>query len=453
MVKWIKSDKEFFSVFLSLAIPIAMQNFIGAALNMVDVFMVGLLGKTELAAVGLANQVFFVLSLFLYGISSGCAIFTAQFWGKKDTSNIHRILGLSLGLSILITSLFTVAATFFPKQILSLFSEDPGVVLLGAKFLRIIALSYILSAVSFSYSFILRGIGQAKVPMRVAVIAIIINTLLNYVFIFGKWGFPPMGVEGAALATVIARAVEAGLIIMIVYLGRGPAAAKISAMLNFPTGFVKTTLRTIMPVVLNESLWATGVVLYSVVFARMGTEVVAAVNIAMSVERLASVFFFGVGHACSVMLGNQLGAGNENKSFEYAKRFNIIGPVLGIITGVLLLLFSGHILGVFEVPIDVKVMAGDVLMIISFAMAVKAFNMVMIIGILRSGGDTKFSLIMDLVGTWFIGVPLAFIGGLIWRLPLEWVYCLIIAEEIFKFILGIRRFVTKKWVNNLVKHL
>lgn len=449
----IHDDREFYKTLVRLAVPIILQNLVASALNMVDTIMVGQLGSTEIASVGLANQVFFILNLFLFGVNSGAAIFTAQFWGKGDIQNIKRVLGLNIVLGVSAALIVTMAAACFPQQVLAVFSKDSDVVILGGQYLRIVAISYTATAVTFSYAFTLRSTQQVRLPMMVSFLALGLNTILNYVLIFGKLGFPAMGVRGAAIATVAARVVEMLMLLGTVYIRDYEIAAKIREMIDVSGEFIRQFIATITPVILNELLWAIGVSLYSVVYGRMGTGIIASINIVSTVERLAMVAFFAMGHACAVMVGNQIGAGEENKAFYYAKRFITVGPTMGIFMSIFLMAGSRLILLPFRVPADVSGWAAHILLIASVLMPLRIFNMIMIVGILRSGGDTRFSLIMDAFGTWLIAVPMAILGGLVLRLSIELVYIMIATEEIFKFVLGIRRFVTRKWINNLAKHI
>jgi putative MATE family efflux protein len=310
-----------------------------------------------------------------------------------------------------------------------------------------------MTAVTFSYAFVLRSTGNVKAPMVLSIIAIAVNTVLNYIMIFGKLGFPMLGVRGAAIATVIARAIEVLLMLVIVYTGKYAPAARIREMLDISTDFVKKFLHTALPVILNETLWGLGTMMYSVVYARMGTGVVAAANIASTVERVAMVLFLGMGNACAVMVGNRIGAGDEKGAFEYAGRMIILGPVMGIFAGITLVLGSGRVLSIFNISQDVYASAGRMLLIIGILMCVRVFNYTMIVGVLRSGGDTRFSLIIDIAGIWLISVPLAFVGGLVWKLPIHWVYLLVSMEELLKFFIGLGRFISKKWINNLVARM
>ena len=450
MLDYLFQDKKFYSTLLKLAIPIAAQNFVASAVNMVDTVMIGQLGETEIAAVGQANQLFFLFALTLFGVSSGTAIFTAQYWGVRDVKNIRRVLGLGLMTACASALIFTVLAVFFPRQVMMIYSSDPLVIDSGVKYLRIVGLSYIVSAISFSYSSVLRSTEQAKIPMVLSIIALITNVILNYALIFGKMGLPEMGVEGAALATMIARVVEFVLMLIVVYTGKFVPAARLKEMFDWSKAFVIRFYRTAIPVILNESIWALGVSVYSIIYGRIGTDAVAAVNIASTITSVGMVLFQGMGNASGIMIGNQIGAGEEKQAFLYAKRLLTLGPGFAVVMGGLLILSSQMFLGFYQVSEAVNHSAVRILIVFSLLMPIRVFNLINIVGVLRSGGDTKYSLFLDAVGVWIISIPLALVGGLLLHLPVYWVYFLVGSEEVFKFFLGMNRFRSRRWINNLV---
>lgn len=414
--------------------------------------MIGQLGETEIAAVGQANQLFFLFALMLFGVSSGAAIFTAQYWGVKDIKNIRRILGLGLVTACGVAVVFTFLAILFPTQVMGIYSNDPTVVAAGARYLRIVGLSYIFTAISFSYASVLRSTEQPKLPMVMSIISLITNAILNYIMIFGKLGFPAMGVEGAALATLIARVVETALLLIFVYAGKYVPAARIREMLDFSREFIVQFFRTAVPVILNESIWALGVSIYSVIYGQIGTNAVAAVNISGTVINLAMVLFQGMSNAAGVMIGNRIGAGEEENSYIYAKRLLTLGPAFAVVMSGLLVLCSGFFISFYNVSQEVHLYAMRILIMFSLLMPFKIFNMINIVGVLRSGGDTKYSLFLDTVGVWGISIPLALVGGLLLHLPVYWVYFLAGLEEIFKLVLGLKRFRSRRWINNLVRN-
>lgn len=447
----LSTDKKFYNTLFSLAIPIILQNFIMSSLNIVDTIMVGNLGAASIAGVGLGNQVFFLFALLMFGITSGGAVFTAQYWGGEDLKNAKRILGLSLIMGLTASVIFSIGAIFFPKNIIGLFSDDSEVILLGSKFLFISGFSYIVTSISLVFAFQLRCIGKVKMPMTVTFIALGLNTLLNYCLIFGNFGLPKMGVEGSALATLISRVVECFLIVFLTYYYKYPLAAKFSEMVDIKIAFVKKFFITALPVILNEFIWATGVTMYAVVYAKMGTEPIAAMQIFNTVERMAFVFFFGVTSACAIMTGNKIGEKDYEAVRRNSSKFLKISIFSGIAVGIFVILFASKIIFLFpfNVSQDVKNITGTVFIVFGFVLWAKVTNMMFVVGLFRGGGDTKFAFVMDAGGVWLIGVPLAFIFGLVLKMPLWMVFMMLSMEEFVKLGLAAYRYRSYKWIKNI----
>lgn len=448
-LKKVFSDKIFFKTMLKLAIPIATQNLILSSLNLVDNIVVGGLGATAIASVGLANQYFFLLNLFLFGIMSGGSIFTAQYWGNKDIKGIKRVLGLSIISGGIMALIFTIGGLLFPRQIIDLFSNDAAVIEMGGRFLRIIALSYVITAVTFAFSFTLRSIRQVKAPMIVSITALSINTILNYVLVYGLFGAPALGIEGSAIATVIARTIECLLIITIVYKKELVINAHMHELLDLSSQFIKRFFKVTSPVIANEGLWALGVTIYAWVYGQMGTDVVAATNITSTIERMVWVIFLGLGNAAAVMIGNKLGERDNETAFDYAMRFIIVNPLLGVAAGLVIFFGSGPMLSLYKIDPIVRDFSSKLFMVHSCLFWLRVFNYTNIVGILRSGGDTKFCLLLDVGGMWLVGVPLVALAGLVWHLPIYIVFIFVYMEEFAKFIIGLPRISSKKWINNL----
>ncbi|HSM71223.1 MAG TPA: MATE family efflux transporter, partial [Anaerolineales bacterium] len=338
-------DKAFFRAMLAIAVPVAFQQLITAGLNMIDVLMVGQLGETSVAALGLANQIFFLLILFLFGLASGTAIFTAQYWGKGDTKKIHRVLGICLVIAVSIAAIFTLAATLIPEKLLSFYTEDPEVIRLGSEYLRIVGMSYVLMAISVSYIFILRSITYVTMTMVVSVIALLLKTAIGYTLIFGHFGLPALGVRGAGIGTAIGWTFEAILLITLVYVLKTPLAVNPLTFFMFDRPFLFNVLRTTMPAVVNEVAWSFGITTYNAVYARIGTDSIAAININATVEQLVFVMFIGLGNACSVMAGNKIGQGDKDTAYEYGRRFAILTVILALFGGAVVLLTRDVVIG------------------------------------------------------------------------------------------------------------
>jgi putative MATE family efflux protein len=436
---------------VKVGLPIALQQLIMSSLNMVGVVMIGQLGAAPLAAVGLANQIFFLLNLILFGITSGFAMFTAQLWGKRDIPNIRKVLGLALSLGLVAGTFFLIIAEFFPAQALSIYSKDPVVITLGSDYLRIIGFSFILYAITYCYSAVLRSTGDVQKPLFVTIMALSLNALLSYTLIFGKLGFPIMGVKGAAIAVLISRVLECCVLLLLTYRQSSPAAGKIKELFSYNLVFARKVLKPVLPVVANEILWSTGITAYNIVYARIGTEAIAAMNIAGSIEQMAFVLFQGIGNACAILVGNRIGEGDEEQAFRYAARSEALGMMGGLVMGSIILASANLVLSLYNVSPTVIYYAHRVLTIIGLLLWLRVSNMILFIGVIRSGGDTRFGFLLDGVIIWVVGVPLAFAGAFIFHLPIYWVYLLVMSEEITKWLLGMYRFFSRKWIHNLVQ--
>lgn len=449
-IREVFEDKSFLKKIISIAIPIAFQNLLNTTLNLVDTMMIGSLGQSTIAAVGLANKVFFVFSLLLFGIVSGSSILTAQYYGKKDIKSIRKVLGISLLLGLAGSLLFVLAGLFIPKMVMRVFTPSENTIILGAKYLRIVALSYPLTAVTNCYISILRATNKVKAPVFISMASIMVNIVLNYTFIYGNFGFKAMGVEGAAIATVIARLVECSLILLVVYKLKGPAAAKISELLDFSKDFIKKFFITVLPVIANEFMWGLGVTMYALVYGRMGDSAVASITITQNVEQICVVIFQGLSSATAVILGNELGANKLKKAETHSKYIFFIQIILTIFMAIVCMLIRKPLITLFSVDGEVANNITKCLNVFIFYLPFRMFNLINIVGVLRSGGDTKAALILDITGVWLVGIPMAFLGGIIFKLPIYYVYGMITFEEFYKFVFGFKRYKKKKWVKNIV---
>ncbi len=446
-------DSKFYKNLLNIGFPIMIQNFIASSLNMVDTIMIGKIGETQIAAVGIANQYFFFFNLIIMGMFSGCSIFVSQFWGKKDTDNIRRVLGLGLLSGIIVAIIFTIIPLLIPREIISLFNKDLIVIQQGSEYLRIVSIGYVFTAITFNYSFASRSIEKALIPMIVSSIALLCNTFLNYIFIFGNFGIPCMGVKGAAIATLMSRIIEMVLLMGLIYYKKGILSATFKQMFDFNKLFIKTIYKTVTPVVLNEGCWGAGFIVYSIVYGRIGTQAMAAVQICNTIHNLFMVVIFSMASAAVVMIGNKIGAGKEAEAKMYAKKFLVVGCLVGFFISILLYNISPYILSFFNVSDAVRYYCLMMIYTICAILVIRVFNILLVVGVLRGGGDSKYSLYIEAFTMWIIGVPIAFVGAFVFKLPVHYVYALVTIEEIAKFIIGYIRFKSDRWVKNIVEHI
>jgi putative MATE family efflux protein len=443
-------DKDFLRSMLTLALPVAFQQLIGAGLNMIDVLMVGQLGETAVAALGLANQIFFLLILFLFGVTSGMAIFTAQYWGKGDIQNIRRVLGICLTIATFVALSFSFAATIIPQTLMGFYTEDQAVIQLGSSYLRIVGLSYMMTAITVSYIAVLRSITLVKMTVVVAVLGLGVKTLLAYLLIFGVGIFPQLGVRGAAIGTASGWTVECVLLLILVYTQKTPLAANPLTFFRFNRPFIVNVLKTSMPAALNEVLWSLGFTSYNAVYARIGTDAIAAVNINATIEELMFVLFLGLGNACAVMIGNNIGAGDKHVAFEYGRRFLILGIATALVGGVVVFSLRETVVSLYDISLSAAHNLRGLMFVFAMSAWLKMINFILFIGALRAGGDTSYGMFTELFSIWVIGVPCALIGGFVLHLPVYGVYALVLLEEAAKAVIVFRRYLSRNWIHDLV---
>ena len=448
----LKKDRVFFKNLLILAIPIILQNLIGASLNLLDNLMIGSLGENAIASTGIANQYYMLYYNTTNGIVMGAGIFMAQYWGKKDVKSIYKFMGISLLFSLITAILFALGGVFFSENIMGIFTKEMIVSDLGKNYLAAVAPSYIFTSISLSYAMALRSAGYTKIPMYASLIGLIFNGVLNYIFIFGKFGIPALGVTGAALGTTVARFMEMGFILHTIYIrDKNIIAGKINEMFVFSKDLVNKFIKTATPVVFNDVMWIAGITVYFIAYSKLGTNATATMQISNTINNAFNIFAIGIAIASSIVIGNKIGAGKEKEAKEVAIKINIFGVFLGIIIGAIFFIASPFIPLMFKITPETKANVITVLKIMSILVPVRFFGIVQIIGVLRGGGDVVYAILVELIAVWGIGVPLSFIGAVYLDYPITIVYALTCLEEPFKMLSTIPRLLSGKWIRNLVK--
>ncbi|MCX6059810.1 MAG: MATE family efflux transporter [Chloroflexi bacterium] len=443
-------DRTFIRELLVIAIPISFQQLINASLNMIDVIMVGQLGETAIAALGLSNQVFFVLILILFGLTSGMAIFTAQFWGKQEIEPIRKVLGISLITSILVALIFTFAAIFIPETVLGFYTKDAEVIKLGSSYLSIVGFTYIPIAIATAYIAILRSIQLIRLTVIATVSALIFKTILGYGLIFGIGGLPALGVRGAAIGTASGWTLELILLLIFIYTQKTPLAANPLTFFSFDLAFFTRVLRTVLPAVANEMFWSLGITTYNAIYAHIGTDSIAAINVNATLEELGFVVFIGLGNACAVLVGNRIGAGRKNEAYEVVRRVIILGVAFALSVGLIIFFLRDVVVGLYDLSPSGENNVRWLLLVMASTLWIRMFNFSIFIGALRAGGDTRFALIMEICSIWLIGVPAAYVGAFVLHLPVYFVYLMVVLEEVAKAFVSAWRFRSRKWIHDLV---
>ena len=446
-------DSTFTKWVAAVALPIILQELIGASLHIVDSLMVSGLGDAPYSAVTQANRFTFLFNLFCFGTASGGAIFMSQYWGAHDIPKMRQSMGICLFAVTLLSGLFTLAALLFPDLIVSCFlpagSESHHY---AVTYLVTVAPSYLLVAISTVYSMCLKAGEKTYIPLIAGVSSIVTNTVLNYGMIYGHFGFTAMGVYGAAVATDIAALVQLAVNLAFAYGKRLPAGATFRQMIGFDKAFIQRFAKTVTPVIFNEGLWALGITMYGVFYGQMGDTAVAATGLCSTIDSLVWVFIFGMMHATAIIVGKTLGAGQKEEAYLYAKRMIAGAMLMGLVLGGVLIAIRLPILALYSgLSAEVLDKARIILLFGALTMWFRAFNCINVVGVLRSGGDTVFSLLLDVGSMWVVGVPLCALATFVLHLPVEYVYLCSFAEELVKMLIGIPHFIGRKWIQNITE--
>lgn len=437
-------DRSFWNYSLRLAIPISLQNILVCSFTLVDTIMIGVLGDTALAAVGMAGQWAWLLNLVMFGFNSGAGVFIAQYWGVRDIDRIRKSFGLATISALAVSILFTLVALFAPSVVLSVFTSDPVVAELGATYLRCACFSYVAICLNNLFGTLLRSTEQVKLPLYVSMVSVLMNALLNALFIHGL----NMGVKGAAIATSISSWISPMLLLVISIKRKNILRAPLRAFVGWTKDFVKKYYLLSLPALANESLWSLGTLIYKAIFSNTSTDFYAAYTIFTSIQDIIFAFFIGLCHASSVIVGKKVGAGDLREAYEDARRFTIVFPLFTLAVGLIFVLLRPLLLLPFPNS-DAMTLATASTLIIYYLCELPLRNIpyITIVGIFRAGGDTKIGLLYDTIGLWLLAIPTVWLGARVFHLDLTTVFLImLLIEDVPKSTLCLIRLFSRKWI-------
>lgn len=441
-----------FSV-LILALPIAAQMLLQSLLGMADVIMVGDLGSTAIAAVGLAAKIHFLLLVLMSGLATGCSILIAQYTGAKDFVSCQKTLAVTLFVGTIVMLPFTLVFGLGAPLWIDVINPDLHVSQLAAQYLVITAPVVLLTQWIVIYEASLRALGNTSMPLIAGVFAALLNTLLNYVLIGGNWGFPALGVAGAAWATLISRMLQLFIIIGWIYLKKHGFGLSLNQLKQgYDRIQIRRYLAFALPLVANYAIWAIGNSTYHVVTGFAGTDALAVMGVMAPVESAFFALFIGLANASAVLIGRELGAGNNVAAWSLHQFFERITFILLVICCAALWFSRSWVLQIFsQLEPQAAELLFDTLGVFAFLVSLKIINMMRIIGVLRAGGDNRFPLFIDTVAMWGVGLPIFVAAVFLCDLPFFYIYALIFVEEVVKYIPVIRRIRLRRWMNNLTQ--
>lgn len=451
MFKGINFRDEFYKKLKVLVLPITVQQFMLALVSATDAIMLGAVKQTALSAVSLAGQIQFVLNLFISGISAGCGIMAAQYWGKGDTESLETVIPIALRTNLIFSGIFTLIAAVVPEMLMRVFTNDTALIVSGAEYLRAVSFSYLLCGISQIYLILLKNTGYAIVSSKISSTAVVLNIIFNAVLIFGLLGFPALGIVGAAYATVIARLIE--LVWSYIETKR---SGRVNVIWKRMFGRTNRELSRdfwhyTTPVLCAALVWGIAYVSYSVIMGHMGSDAVAANSITSIAKNMLSCLIRGVSGGAGILIGNLLGAGDLKTAKEYGGRLTRMAIVVGIATGGLLMLLSPVVVKFAPLSETAAHYLQYMLIFCGFNIMAQSVNTTVLDGIFCAGGDSKFDMQGNIGAMWCFSVPLGFLAAFGLKLPVMVVYCIVNLDEIVKIPAVYLHYKKYIWVRNITR--
>lgn len=445
------NDRGFWRTAFRLATPIALQNMLISSFTLADTLFVSQLGDVSLSAVGMIGQWGWLLNMILIGISSGASVFVAQYWGIKNIKRINMTCGIAVLSAILVSGIFTTVSLVSPELVINIFNNNPAVIDEGKRYLLIVCASYPAVAITNILSSVLRSVENVKLPMYVSFLTTVLNIFLDYGMIFGKFGFPAMGIKGAALATSISAWVGVLAILTVSIIKKNILYAPIKHTFGFRCKDIKEFYKKALPVIFNESMWGAGTFAFNIIFGHMGYEYFAAITILRSFENIAFVFFIGICNACCIMVGKSVGKGKIKRGVQDSKRFVLLVPMLALIVSVLIFTLRAQLIGIFNLNNNITQVTLDAAMTImaiyAFEFTIRQMPYILIVGVFRSGGDTVTGVKFDLFCLWCLSLPATLISVYLLKVPFTVAFAVMyIFEDYAKTILCLRYYKSMKWI-------
>lgn len=449
-----QEKRAFYRHALKITAPIALQNFMDAAVSSADVIMLSFVSQSALAASSLAGQVAFVLNMLLYGVCSGASVLSAQYWGKGDTRAVERVLGLAIKLTLLVALLFTLAAAIVPEWIMRIFTTDQALIGDGMLYLHAVSASYVLGGFTTVYLGVMRSVERVKMSAAVHCSAVLMNVLLNACFIFGFGPFPKLGIVGVALATSITRAIEVAVCLIDSAIGR-KVRLRFKYLVARGGELMRDFMKFALPAAANDIIWGLAFSVYSVILGHLSSDIVAANSVATVVRNLGTVVCFGTSSAAAIVMGKALGENRIREADAYAGRFIKLAVATALIGGVVILCCRPLVMQFMHLYVEVtdvvRAELSIMLYINSYYIMGSSLNTMLICGIFRSGGDVKFGLICDIIAMWVYAVPMGLLCAFVIKLPEMWVYFVLCLDEFVKIPAVVHHYRKRNWLRNITR--
>ena len=448
----IKSErKEFWSMLLSLALPIAFQHLLVNSLTFIDTLFMSQLGDIALSASGMAGQWNWLMNMISFGLCSGSALFIAQYWGAKKISDIRRTHNIAAVSGLAVSIVFALVAILIPDKIMWVFNRNTDVIKAGSGYLSAVAFAYPATVMTSIQSTVLRSTEKVRLPMVVSCISVILNVFLDYAMIFGKFGFAPMGMRGAAIATAVSAWIGYGVLLIVSFFQSNIVVDSLKELFNFNFADYRAFMKKASPVIFNELMWGLGTVCTNAIYSNTGYENYAACTILRTVESICMILFIGLNDGGAVIVGKTIGEGKLDTAYERAKRLVISAPVISAFIATFAITFKEKVIYLFNMSGNITnttvAIAGTLITIYAIELCFRNIPYTMVCAIFRSGGDSVTGAKFDIICLWGMAIPASFIAAFVLKIPFIYVFLIgYLVEDIPKSIMCIRHFVSRKWI-------
>ncbi len=446
MGKLFVKDRDFYRLVFTMAAPVVLQNLITVGVNMMDTLMLGTYGEIQISGSSLANEYINIFHILCMGMGCGAAVLTAQYWGKGEIAPLKKVVSIMLRLSMGISLCFMLSVLIWPEGIMRIFTPEADIIEKGALYFRVSAATFPMMGISQTLTMVLRSARQVRLPLVTSIIAFFVNIFFNWVFIFGNLGAPEMQIAGAALGTVIARVVEAGIIGGYFLYQDARIGYRWKDLLAPCRDLLPTYLKYSVPVLVSDGLLALGNSAVAVVMGHIGASFVAANAIVSQTVRLSTVFNQGISNASSNITGNTLGQGEPEKAYRQGVTFLAMSVIVGLLAGMIILLLCPLLINNFSITQETREIAFALMQAVAVMVVFQTVQGMMTKGVLRGGGDTRFLMLADVLFLWLASVPLGYLAGLVLHLPPFWIYIALKIDWAIKSVWCIFRLRSRKWI-------
>jgi len=444
-------DKSFYATLAKISLPVALQQLISLCVVMLDNVMVASLGDLALSSVSQANQVTVFFTFIVRGVSGGAALMISQYWGKKDVERIKQIFAVIFQVTGAIAIAVNIFVFFCPELVLRFFTNDADIIVSAQGYIRIVSFSYLLFALADTFAAMLRCVEIVKITFAVSVLSLFTNLFLNYSLIGGNFGFPALGIEGAAIATVISRGLELAIVMLFFFCFQKRIPAKPIDLFKINNLMYKDYAKYGLPILIGDIQWGMVGVFKSVIIGRLGISMISAANIADTIMQLGLVFTTGLSSAACVVIGKTVGVKNYELTRQYSKTIQIIFVGVGVVMSSLVFISRNIFVSCYDVSVETSTLAAQLIAIGAITLLGTSYHVACFTGINRGAGDSKFVFKVDMICGWLVMLPLSFITAFVFKAPLPVIFIATRIDQCFKWIIALIRLKDDKWITNIVR--